>query len=74
MQIKDVYKQPLILCRNCNGRLGYQSFIIEEDKEIAKLSTMTGINVEELIPGCPNYLPVSCTICDSSLGLKYVKF
>ena len=73
MQIKEVYKQPLILCRCCKGNIGYQSFIIESNNQAAMLSTMSTINVEELIMDSDQYLVVSCTICEAILGLKYVE-
>jgi len=73
MEIKEIYKQPLILCSTCKGQLGYQSFIIESTKQAIMLSAMNTISVEELILDSNIYLVVSCAICDTILGIKFVK-
>jgi hypothetical protein len=76
MQIKDVYKQPMILCSACRSPLSYSSFISEDNSEFhcVKMSTMTNVKIEELLYNCLDYLPLSCPICSFTLGIKYVSF
>ena len=74
MQIKDVYKQPLLLCTACRSPISYHSFIQEESEKSnsVKMSTMTNVKAEELIYNSIDFLPLSCPICSYTLGIKYV--
>lgn len=73
MQIKDVYKQPMLLCSLCESLIAYKSFILETYKNCIKLGTLSSVVAEELIIDSSTYMVVSCPTCDQSLGLKYVK-
>lgn len=75
MQIKEVYKQPLILCKACSSPISYLSFILKEhSKENAvAMTAMTNVKAEELILDSTEYLALSCPICSYTLGVKYVR-
>ena len=74
MEIKDIYKQPLLLCSLCEGMIAYKSFVIETAKNCIILSNLSSVRVEELIIDSNEYLVISCPICDQVIGLKFVIF
>jgi len=73
MQIKEIYKQALLLCKNCRSPLSYLSFIQEEHPEgSVSLAKMTNVKAEEIISDSPTYLALSCPICSHTIGIKFV--
>jgi DNA-directed RNA polymerase subunit RPC12/RpoP len=76
MQIKDIYKQPLLLCRACRSLLSYQSFILENDPNdnCVVITTMVNVKADEILVDSTEYLGLSCPICSYTIGVKYVSF
>lgn len=72
LKIKEIYKQPMILCRSCKGHLAYKSFIKCITQKVSILRKMSCFFVHELSTEDPTFLALTCPICDYSLGIKYV--
>ena len=72
MEIKEIYKQDLLLCSLCEGLIAYKSFVIEATKNCIILSNLSSVVVEELILDSSMFLVICCPICEQSLGLKFV--
>ena len=73
MNILSMYKQPVILCSQCDSLLCYNSFILKEHEHFTKFKVLFNYSIEEL-DGGTEIIGLFCILCEQYLGIKMVFF